>query len=226
MVVFVLALAACSSGADDTTTTTSTTFPTATTAATTTLPAVTTSSSTTTTTSPYGGATLLTTVIQQELRILGYFHGEPDGILGPVTEEALKEFQTEAGITAGFAFYKYDLTLEGQIMIDNDPDQVQFRKENVGVVAPVPGVGFYINQALRQNLILELRTSFIDLEIGEHNGRIFTTWGSVTWYFARHWGVGVGLTGSDVVYEKKTSKERLKVELRQSALTLNMTLVF
>ena len=99
LVVFVLALAACSSGADDTTTTTSTTFPTAATAATTTLPAVTTTSSTTTTTSPYGGATLLTTVIQQELRILGYFHGEPDGILGPVTEEALKEFQTEAGIT-------------------------------------------------------------------------------------------------------------------------------
>ena len=138
----------------------------------------------------------------------------------------INHHKTEAGITAGFAFYKYDLTLEGQVMIDNDPDQVQFRKENVGVVAPVPGVGFYINQALRQNLILELRTSFIDLEIGEHNGRIFTSWGSVTWYFARHWGVGVGLTGSDVVYEKKTSKERLKVELRQSALTFNVTAVF
>ncbi len=52
-----------------------------------------------TTTSPYGGATLLTSIIQQELRILGYFNGEPDGILGPVTEEALREFQTEAGIT-------------------------------------------------------------------------------------------------------------------------------
>ena len=151
-----------------------------------------------------------------------------------VNQVAIVEYQysfinhhkTEAGITAGFAFYKYDLTLEGQIMIDNDPDQVQFRKENVGVVAPVPAVGFYINQALRQNLILELRTSFIDLEFGEHNGRVFTTWGSVTWYFARHWGVGVGLTGSDVVYEKNTSKERLKVELRQSAVTLNMTLVF
>ena len=151
-----------------------------------------------------------------------------------VNQVALVEYQysfinhdkTEAGITVGFAFYKYDLTLEGQVTIDNDPDQAQFRSENVGVVAPVPGVGFYINQALRPNLILELRTSFIDLEIGEHNGRIFSTWGSVTWYFARHWGVGVGLTGSDVVYEKITSKERLKVELRQSALTLNMTLVF
>ncbi len=100
MAVLALALAACSSGGEDTTTSTSTTFPTETTAATTTLPSTTTSSSsTTTTTSPYGGATLLTQIIQQELRILGYFNGEPDGILGPVTEEALKEFQTDAGIT-------------------------------------------------------------------------------------------------------------------------------
>ena len=99
--VLALALAACSSGGDDTTTSTSTAFPTETTAATTTAPSTTTTtSSTTTTTSPYGGATLLTSIIQQELRILGYFNGEPDGILGPVTEEAIKEFQVDAGITA------------------------------------------------------------------------------------------------------------------------------
>ena len=99
MAVLALALAACSSGGEDTTTSTSTTFPTETTTATTTVPSTTTTSSTTTTTSPYGGATLLTSIIQQELRILGYFQGEHDGILGPVTEEALKEFQTDAGIT-------------------------------------------------------------------------------------------------------------------------------
>ncbi len=99
MAVLALAFAACSSDSGDTTTSTSTTFPTETTSTTTTVPPTTTSSSTTTTTSPYGGATLLTSIIQQELRILGYFQGEPDGILGPVTEEALKEFQTDAGIT-------------------------------------------------------------------------------------------------------------------------------
>jgi peptidoglycan hydrolase-like protein with peptidoglycan-binding domain len=101
LAVIALALAACSSGSEDTTTSSSTTFPTETTVATTTTaPATTTTPSTTTTTSPYGGATLLTQIIQQELRVLGYFNGEPDGILGPVTEEALREFQTAAGITA------------------------------------------------------------------------------------------------------------------------------
>ncbi|MEA3510572.1 MAG: peptidoglycan-binding domain-containing protein [Actinomycetota bacterium] len=101
MAVLALALAACSSDGGDTTTSTSTTFPTETTTATTTttVPSTTTSSSSTTTTSPYGGATLTTDIIQQELSILGYFDGEPDGILGPLTEAALREFQTDAGIT-------------------------------------------------------------------------------------------------------------------------------
>jgi peptidoglycan hydrolase-like protein with peptidoglycan-binding domain len=39
-------------------------------------------------------------VIQQELIALGYFDGEPDGILGPATQDAIKAFQTDAGITA------------------------------------------------------------------------------------------------------------------------------
>ncbi|MEN8233836.1 MAG: peptidoglycan-binding domain-containing protein [Actinomycetota bacterium] len=95
----VLLVAACSSGTEETTTS-STTFPTETTAATTTSSSTTpTSTTTTSTTSPYGTATLLTNVIQRELQTLGHFFGEPDGILGPVTEEALRAFQTEAGIT-------------------------------------------------------------------------------------------------------------------------------
>ena len=138
----------------------------------------------------------------------------------------INHHKTEAGITAGFGFYNYELVLEGQVRIGDDPDDAEFRKEEVGVVAPVPAIGFYINQAILQNLIFELRTSFIDLEIGEHNGRIFRTWGSLTWFFARHWGVGLGLAGSDVVYDQKTSDTRIKVDLRQSSLTVNVTAVF
>jgi hypothetical protein len=134
--------------------------------------------------------------------------------------------KTEAGFTVGLAAYNYELILDGQIMIGDDPDDAEFRREDVGVIAPVPGVGFYINQALLADLILELRTSFIDLEIGEHSGRIFRTWGNLTWFFARHWGVGIGLAGSDVVYDQKTSDKRIKVDLRQSSLNVSVTAVF
>jgi hypothetical protein len=139
----------------------------------------------------------------------------------------INQDRTEAGITAGLGIYRYKLELEGQIVVaDPSEERAEFRKESVGVVAPVPAFGFYINQALRRNVILEIRTSFVDLEIGEHNGRIFTTFGSMTWYFVRHWGVGVGITGSDVVYEKNSSKEKLKAEIRQTSLTVNLTAVF
>ena len=101
MAVFTLVMAACSSGADDTTSIPATMPPASTVATTSSTTATTTStSSTTTTTSPYGGATLLTSVIQMELTALGFFEGPSDGILGPATEEAIKAFQTDAGITA------------------------------------------------------------------------------------------------------------------------------
>ena len=133
--------------------------------------------------------------------------------------------KTEAGISAGFGFYKYELALAGQIVINDDPDQTEFRGESVDVIAPVPGLGFFINQALTKELILELRTSFIDLSIGEHNGRIFSTWVSLTWFFSRHVGVGVGLAGSDVAYEK-SGETKIKVDVRQSTINANLTFVF
>lgn len=133
--------------------------------------------------------------------------------------------KTEAGVSAGIAFYKYELALAGQVVINDDPDQAEFRSESVGVVAPVPGFGFFINQALRKDLILEIKTSFIDLSFGDHNGRIFSTWVSLTWFFSHHVGVGVGLSGSDVAYEK-AGNTKIKVDVRQSTINANLTFVF
>ena len=133
--------------------------------------------------------------------------------------------KTEAGITAGLALVKYGLALEGTVVINGDPDHSRFRSESVDVIAPIPSLGFFINQALRKDLILEIRTSAIDLSFGEHRGRIFSTWASLTWFFSRHVGVGLGLFGSDVAYEKQ-GREKIKVDIRQSAINANLTFVF
>ena len=42
----------------------------------------------------------------------------------------------------------------------------------------------------------------------------------------RLFGLGLGLTGSDVVYENTGSGTRIKVELRQTAFTINASLIF
>jgi len=133
--------------------------------------------------------------------------------------------KTEAGISAGLAVYKYELALAGEVVIDDDPDQTEFRSESVDVIAPVPSFGFFINQALTKDLILEIKTSFIDLSFGEHNGRVFSTWVSFTWFFSRHVGVGLGLSGSDVAYNKE-GRDKIKVDIRQSAINANLTFVF
>ena len=138
VVVLAFVLAACGSSGDDTTTTTTTTFPTDTTV--TTVPAVTstTTSSTTTTTSPYGGATLLTTVIQQELTALGYFEGEPDGILGPMTVEAITAFQTDAGITADGSYGPETYEALADAM-EADPEIVTVIQEDLMELKLYPG---------------------------------------------------------------------------------------
>ncbi|MGB5166885.1 MAG: peptidoglycan-binding domain-containing protein [Acidimicrobiia bacterium] len=138
VVALVFILAACGSSAEETTTTTSTTFPTETTA--TTSPAVTstTTSSTTTTTSPYGPATLLTTVIQQELTALGYFEGVPDGLLGPMTVEAITAFQTDAGITADGAYGPETYEALADAM-EADPDIVTVIQEDLMELKLYPG---------------------------------------------------------------------------------------
>ena len=134
--------------------------------------------------------------------------------------------KTEAGISAGLGFYKYGLSLEGQYLIDNDPNRGEFGSRSENVLAPVPTVGFFINYAFRRNLILDLRTSFISLAIGDHEGRIFNNSANLTWYFTRHFGLGFGFSGSDVVYENTGGDTRIKVDLRQTAITFNASLVF
>lgn len=134
--------------------------------------------------------------------------------------------KTEAGVSAGLGFYKYSLDLSGRYILDEDPSLEEFGKRSEQVLAPVPTIGFFLSYAFRHNLILDLRTSFISLSIGAHEGRIFNNSANLTWYFSRHFGLGIGLAGSDVVYENTGGDNRIKVDLRQTSLTLNASLLF
>lgn len=133
--------------------------------------------------------------------------------------------KTEAGLSAGLGTYKYDLSIEGEAVIDDEPDDAEFRSESVGIVAPVPVVGIYINQALRKNLVLEIAASAMDLKIGEHDGRILNTSVSLNWFFSRHVGAGVSISASDVDY-RNDSDVKFGVNLRQNSLSAKFSAVF
>ncbi len=163
-----------------------------------------------------------------DVEFIGEVDSRFENVVGTVTYQYsfTNTRKTEAGISAGIGFYKYGLALEGQYLIDGDPDLGEFGSRSENVLAPVPTIGFFVNYALMPNLILDLRTSFISLSIGAHQGRIFNNAANLTWYFTRHFGLGLGLSGSDVVYENTGGDNRIKVDLRQSSLTLNASLVF
>jgi len=160
------------------------------------------------------------------------FLGEVDSDFGNQVGTVIYQYsftntrKTEAGILAGVGFYKYSLALQGRYIVDGDPNLEDFGSRSENILAPVPTIGFFINYALMPNLILELRTSAINLSIGAHEGRVFNAFGNVTWYFVRNFGIGLGLSSSDVVYENTGGDNRIKVDVRQTSLTLNASLVF
>jgi len=106
LTALVLLAAACGSddGASEPSTTVTTAASTTVTTATPPPTTATTVADTTTTAADFGSATAYTTTLQLHLKALGFFDGATDGILGPVTVEAIKAFQADAGLTADGAF--------------------------------------------------------------------------------------------------------------------------
>lgn len=102
--LFALVVAACGGGEPAATTTTAPIDFTDTTLVTTTTLGTTTLATTTTQAGPPLSATDTTFRVQQDLRALGFFDGQIDGIAGEETQAALKAFQTQAGITADGEF--------------------------------------------------------------------------------------------------------------------------
>ena len=77
-------------------------------------------------------------MIQQELAALGYFEGVPDGLLGPMTVEAITAFQTDAGITADGAYGPETYEALADAMED-DPDIVEAIQEDLMELKLYPG---------------------------------------------------------------------------------------
>jgi hypothetical protein len=111
------------------------------------------------------------------------------------------------------------------VIVGDDPDREEYADESADILAPVPTVGFFVDHALTRDLILEFRTTFIDLEISGHSGRIFTTRTNLTWFFTRHVGVGLDVAASDLSYERTSGEERLKVDVKRSSLSAQVTVV-
>lgn len=136
-----LVVSACGGETAATTTTTPIDF-TETTVVTTTTLTSTTLSTTTTAAGPQLSATDTIFRVQQDLRALGFFDGQVDGIAGEETQAAIKAFQTQAGITADGEFGpQTDAALYPMLMEDTPyVEELQEKLTELGLyTGPIDG---------------------------------------------------------------------------------------
>lgn len=142
VIVAALVLAACGgSGSGDTTTSSTTTIAFATTVPSSTSTSSTTSVPTTSSTVRLS-ATATTFRVQLDLKALGIFSGQVDGIAGEETQAALKTFQTQQGISADGEFGpQTDAKLFPLLMEDEDyVMELQETLEELGLYSgPIDG---------------------------------------------------------------------------------------
>jgi peptidoglycan hydrolase-like protein with peptidoglycan-binding domain len=142
LVVATMVVAAGCGGSDATETTTTSTVVFTTTSAANTTSTTTTIAETTTSAAPAQSATATTYRVQLDLKALGLFDGQVDGIAGEETQNALKAFQTQQGIPADGEFGpQTDALLTPLLMADQAyVEELQETLTEIGVyTGPIDG---------------------------------------------------------------------------------------
>ena len=136
--------------------------------------------------------------------------------------------KTEAGFTAGLSAFLFDLALQGIGSVDDGVNLPEVREVEAGdsILIPVPAFGMYVNHAFSKKWILRMNAGFLDLNIGDIEGRYLNTSVTVDYIITRHFGLGGGFTRQDVDVSNTGGDNPYTVEYRVGGPTLYFSLVF
>lgn len=103
--------------------------------------------------------------------------------------------------SAGLTWLELSTGLSGTASY-TDPDGIEvpttsFDKEG-SVGAPVPMVGLNLDWALARRLVLRTYTRFFRINVSEFDGGLFESGIRLNWYFAKHFGLGLGYDRTDL----------------------------
>lgn len=140
----------------------------------------------------------------------------------------INDGKVDAGVLAGLATFKFDLALEGEGRIgDPNNPSIGFVKEDTKVLAPVPVVGLFINYAVTKKVIFRADAAFINLDIGDIEGKVNDAKATIEYYFIKNFGIGGGFSNTDIRYEQvKDNGSSISVEYRYSGLLGYVNIVF
>lgn len=107
----------------------------------------------------------------------------------------------DAGFSVGINTFDLSAAIEGEaVLIAEIPTNpvVWYQGARAEIIAPVPGIGVFIDYAFTKKLIISSGFQLIDLTISGYDGRFIDTQVTLEWFFTRHFGIGGGLAATDI----------------------------
>lgn len=133
-----------------------------------------------------------------------------------------------AGFSAGLSTFSIEAVISGEARLEDDDESewVEGVVERADVIAPVPVFGFFLEYAATPRWILRSYAELIDLEVGDHAGRLIQVGMTAEYVLTDTFGVGVGLGGIDLEYRGEKKKEKFGVDYKVKSLGAYLSWVF
>lgn len=136
--------------------------------------------------------------------------------------------KVNGGFAAGLSTYRYKLGLAGDIVIrDENGNEVgtDIDDQVEDLLIPLPTVGIFLDYAIMKRLIFRARVDFLDVSIGDLEGRLLDTKMSLDWYFNKNIGIGFATAGTTLDVQD-TGDDPFSANYRYSGLQFYVTGVF
>ncbi|MGD8376031.1 MAG: hypothetical protein PVF68_07815 [Acidobacteriota bacterium] len=129
--------------------------------------------------------------------------------------------RVNTGLQTGLSVFDFDAAIGGQgVQLDADGNPVSgvsFEETGRRLLAPVPGLGFFIDFAAYRWMVVRFSAEFLDLSISGIEGRYQDTSLLLEFRPQRHFAIGVGIAGTDLRV-KQTGEDPWSVDYRFSGV--------
>jgi len=143
----------------------------------------------------------------------------------------LHEEKARISGSAGLTYLQLKTSVDGDanFVLDpnGDPVTTDFSKE-VSQGAPVPMVGLSLDWALTRRLVVHMYSRFFRVHVSAFNGGLFENGARLDYYFAKHFGLGLGFDRTSLaIKELKVGEGNIvKADYAIGGLGLYATLAF
>jgi hypothetical protein len=95
----------------------------------------------------------------------------------------------EAGLGFGLHMTDFKTQLSGQ---GSGPGGVSFQTEGSDQLVPLPTIGLYGSWLVADSWLVRGRIDYLSLSYEQYDGELVNAMATVSWRFAKNWGVGLG----------------------------------